>query len=374
MKMRKNLVKTLAILLCLTIMAAVNLQAATTLTNNATGTIDGYNYELWKDSGTTSMTLNGGGTFSCSWSNINNALFRIGKKFDSTKTHQQLGNITVNYGCNYSPNGNSYLCVYGWTRSPLIEYYIVDSWGSWRPPGGSSKGTINIDGGTYDVYQTQRVNQPSIDGTQTFYQFWSVRTAKKTSGTISVTQHFNAWASKGMTLGKMYEVATTVEGYQSSGNANVYSNTINIGGGSNPTPTPPPTGSYARFRNVAKGLYIDGMGSTSNGSNCCQWSSSTSYNQQWAVESVSGYYKFKNRQTGLYLDGMGRTSNGSICGQWSSSSSNNQQWSQETVGGNYKYKNRATGLYLDGMGSSGNGSNLCQWSSSSSTNQQWQKQ
>jgi endo-1,4-beta-xylanase len=231
----------LAILMCFTFTIPVEkVQAAQTLTGNATGTIDGYNYELWKDSGTTSMTLNGGGKFNCSWSNINNALFRIGKKFDSTKTHQQLGNISCSYSCNYSPNGNSYLCIYGWTRSPLIEYYIVDSWGSWRPPGATSKGTITVDGGTYDVYQTQRVNQPSIDGTATFYQFWSVRTSKRTSGTISVSDHFKAWESKyGMQLGKMYEVALTVEGYQSSGSADVTSNTITIGG-SNPTPTQPP--------------------------------------------------------------------------------------------------------------------------------------
>jgi peptidoglycan/xylan/chitin deacetylase (PgdA/CDA1 family) len=235
----------LAILMCYTFaIPIVNVQAAQTLTSNATGTIDGYNYELWKDSGTTSMTLNGGAKFNCSWSNINNALFRIGKKFDSTQTYQQLGNITVNYGCNYQPNGNSYLCVYGWTRSPLVEYYIVDSWGSWRPPGSSSKGTITVDGGTYDVYETTRTNQPSIDGTATFQQYWSVRTSKRTSGTISVTEHFNQWANKGMQLGKMYECALTVEGYQSSGSADVYSNTITIGGSPTPTqstgPTPTP--------------------------------------------------------------------------------------------------------------------------------------
>ena len=82
----------------------------------------------------------------------------------------------------------------------------------------------------------------------------------------------------------------------------------------------------------------------------------------------------QNRATGLYLDGMGRTSNGSVCGQWSNSGSANQQWTQETVGSYVRFKNRATGLYLDGMGSTANGSNLCQWGNSGSANQQWQVQ
>ena len=121
------------------------------------------------------------------------------------------------------------MCVYGWTRSPLIEYYIVDSWGSWRPPGTQSRGTITVDGGTYDIYTSDRINQPSIDGTATFKQFWSVRTDKKTSGTISVDKHFQAWSSKGMELGKMYEAALTIEGYQSSGSATVNQNDITGG-------------------------------------------------------------------------------------------------------------------------------------------------
>ncbi len=65
-------------------------QAATTITSNQTGSQDGYDYELWKDYGNTSMTLNSGGAFSAQWSNIGNALFRKGKKFDTTKTHSQL--------------------------------------------------------------------------------------------------------------------------------------------------------------------------------------------------------------------------------------------------------------------------------------------
>ncbi len=205
--------------------------SALTLTENTTGSQDGYDYELWKDSGTTSMTLNGNGTFDCSWSDINNALFRTGYKYDCTQDYKEMGGISMEYACSYSPNGNSYLSVYGWTRSPLVEYYIIESWGNWRPPGATSKGTVTIDGGVYDIYETTRTNQPSIDGTATFQQYWSVRQDKRTSGTISVSDHFAAWENMGMTMGKMYEVSLVVEGYQSSGSASVTKNVITVGQG-----------------------------------------------------------------------------------------------------------------------------------------------
>ena len=203
---------------------------ATTITENKQGTIDGLNYELWKDSGTTSMTLNGGGKFSCSWSNINNALFRIGKKFGSTKKYSEYGSISFDFAADYQPNGNSYLCVYGWTQSPLIEYYIVESWGTWRPPGSGYLSTVTVDGDSYDIYVTTRTNQPSIEGTTTFKQYWSVRQSKRSSGTIAVHQHFKQWENLGLSIGKLYEAALNVEGYQSSGTANIYKNTLTIGG------------------------------------------------------------------------------------------------------------------------------------------------
>ena len=207
-------------------------------TENITGTQDDYDYELWKDSGTTSFTVDPkGGTFSCEWSEINNALFRRGTKYDCTQTYQDLGNITVDYGVDYQPVGNSYMCIYGWTREPLIEYYIVESWGSWRPPGAPfAIGTVTVDGAVYDIYKTTRYEQPSIDDTQTFDQYWSVRRTKpqgdgtKLEGTISVSKHFDAWKKCGLELGKMYEVALTIEGYQSQGKATIYKNDLNVGG------------------------------------------------------------------------------------------------------------------------------------------------
>jgi hypothetical protein len=177
------------------------------------------------------MTLENGGNFSCSWSNIGNVLCRKGKKFDSTKTHNQIGQITIKYDAQFTPGGNSYLCVYGWSKDPLVEYYIIESYGTYKP-GGSSKGTVTMDGGTYELSETTRTNQPSIEGTKTFKQYWAIRTSKRTSGTIDVTKIFNAWYDKGMSLGKLYEVALTAEGYQSSGSAKITSHTLTIGGSS----------------------------------------------------------------------------------------------------------------------------------------------
>ena len=134
--MTKKLKAFFSTLMCCTFLFTLlpaNVQAMT-LTNNATGTYQGYDYEYWKDRGNGTMTLTGGGTFTCSWNNINNILFRTGKKLGSQKTYQEYGNIYIEYACDYRPNGNSYLSVYGWTQGPLVEYYIIESYGTWKPP------------------------------------------------------------------------------------------------------------------------------------------------------------------------------------------------------------------------------------------------
>jgi endo-1,4-beta-xylanase len=178
------------------------------------GTHCGLTYEYWKDRGEGCLVNKVDG-FSVEWRNINNLLGRKGVRPGGK-------NNIVTYEADYRPSGNSYLGVYGWTTSPLIEYYIIDSWGNWRPPGGEGfVGTVESDGGTYDIYKTQRVNQPSIEGNATFYQFWSVRKEKRTSGTITVANHFDAWGRQGLTLGTFYEVSLVVEGYQSNGSADV---------------------------------------------------------------------------------------------------------------------------------------------------------
>ena len=154
-----------------------------TLTTSETGENNGFYYSFWTDGASQVTYTNGeGGRYSAEWSG--SAGNWVGGKGWSVGTDR-----AISYSGTYAPNGNSYLAVYGWTTSPLVEYYVVESFGTYNPSskssladpprlslancmlgGGQLQGTVESDGGVYDIYVSTRTNQPSIEGTSTFQQ------------------------------------------------------------------------------------------------------------------------------------------------------------------------------------------------------------
>jgi hypothetical protein len=122
--------------------------------------------------------------------------------WNATQTYDKLGTISADYAYTKSTvaNTTAYVGIYGWSKSPLVEFYIVDEWIGWNPASNATNvGTFTVDGAKYGVYKHQQVGQPSIESSS------------------SISEHFKQWASLGLTLGNMYEAKLLVEAMASGG-------------------------------------------------------------------------------------------------------------------------------------------------------------
>lgn len=172
-----------------------------------------YHYEIWYQGGNNSMTYYPDGTFSAEWNNSNDFLARVGLKYNSDKTFEELSPISADFKFTKQSSraSYSYIGIYGWTQEPLSEYYITDDWMAGRPAPGQKKGEITVDGDTYDIYMDNRWNAPSIlDHNENFVQYFSIRRHARQCGHIDITAHMKAWAQYGF-KGKLYESKLLVE-------------------------------------------------------------------------------------------------------------------------------------------------------------------
>ncbi len=239
------------------------------------GNCDGYSYEVWidKTGGSGSMTLGSGGTFQTEWSatmSQGNFLARRGRSYDSDrKKATSYDTIVLNYAADYtaSNQGNSRLCVYGWYRDPLVEYYIIEDWKNWNPSMDGNKQDsrlVTIDGAQYEIFWLWHTGPDITGGTSKFKQYFSVRKNTRTSGSITVTEHFKAWENAGWDIGTLYEIALNVEGWESSGSANVTKVTLTGTPDPDPGKDPEPEFKYTAPSGSGTGITdgFEGGGST----------------------------------------------------------------------------------------------------------------
>jgi len=213
----------LSSLFAATLLGAAAGPAAPNVCSNRTGTHDGFFFSVWKDGGDACVTLGAKGRYATTYDLSGGRNMVAGKGWRTGSPRRTI----VYRAARFDAGANSYLTLYGWSVDPLIEYYVVESWGTaFRPPGLGAQplGTVTSDGGTYEIYRTTRVNQPSIRGRRTFTQYWSVRTERRPLGAparISFANHVRAWRALGMRLGRMdYQVLAT-EGFGSKGGSDV---------------------------------------------------------------------------------------------------------------------------------------------------------
>jgi endo-1,4-beta-xylanase len=153
----------------------------------STGTSNGYFWSLYQEGGSASITQGSGGNFAISYSNVNDVVGGKGWNPGSART--------IGYNIGALSGSYNFVGVYGWTKNPLIEYYVVEK-GS---VSGTTVNTVSSDGHTYTFQKHQQVNKPSIIGTATFWQYldnWGGGSTGKNS-TITMANHINNWKSKG---------------------------------------------------------------------------------------------------------------------------------------------------------------------------------
>ena len=196
---------------------AITAAHAQTVSNNGTGSNNGYYYSLYTSGGSATMTFPAGstypGNYAMTWSGVSDV---VGGKGWSIG-----GNMSVGYNVG-SASGYNTISVYGWTTSPLVEYYITEM-GSLYTGNATYKGSVTSDGHTYNTYEHQQVNQPSIIGTATFEQYldaWGGASIGS-NNTVTTGNHFSHWKSLGMSMGSFNYMILATEAYNgASGEVN----------------------------------------------------------------------------------------------------------------------------------------------------------
>jgi len=163
-----------------------------------------YYFTYYTGNGSTSITFpGGGGNFRGTWtSGVSDSLCGKGWSPGSIR------NIGFNNG-QLSGNWHS-AGAYGWAPYPQVEWYITE----YGANSGTFSGTVNSDGGTYNVYKGTQGGGPQYKNDR------QVDRAIGSNSTITMANHVNKWRSLGWSFGTIRETVYMAEAFGGPGTAN----------------------------------------------------------------------------------------------------------------------------------------------------------
>jgi endo-1,4-beta-xylanase len=152
-------------------------KAATQICSNQAGTNGGSYYQMWSSGqGSACITLNSGNSYSTAWSAVGDFVAGVGSNPGTTSAKTFSSSLSAN-------GGTTLISLYGWSTNPLVEYYVEENYSGSPNTAGTYMGQMTSDGGTYNIYEHQQVNQP---GTMN-YQILATEAWGGGSGSDSVT-------------------------------------------------------------------------------------------------------------------------------------------------------------------------------------------
>ena len=147
------------------------------------------------------------GCFACEWKGRLSHRAEKEMVLPGSPNWQNVLRFDVRYEAVVTIDGNVIYGLHGWTKDEQAEFYVIDGWGEWRPPGGAAqKGVVTSGGVAYDVYEGVHTVQSSDSGTKTYRQIWSVRqeskiktgTKNEIAGKICLADHLKEWKRRGL--------------------------------------------------------------------------------------------------------------------------------------------------------------------------------
>jgi endo-1,4-beta-xylanase len=184
---------------------------------NINGMADGLNYGIWTSGSGGSITVfTNAHAFSASWNNSADFLAHVGLDFNASKSYTAYGTIAAQFVESKTGTAGSYSSIgmYGWMHNPCVEWYINED----AFNGLYARGTVTatIDGATYYLTTTTTTgtggaNACEAGHTGGWTQMISTRKTARQCGTVTVSDHFAAWAQQGWSLGSLSSVHINVE-------------------------------------------------------------------------------------------------------------------------------------------------------------------